>query len=121
MDAAAEDQKPKPPPQVATRPKLGLTAILIVDNQRRAVFRTSDKKKALQSLTVGEEIGGWVVSDIQSTQVRLTQGGLKEVFRLRDYEKVPLPVIPNKVPAQQTEQKEAVNGAADKAAQPRKK
>jgi hypothetical protein len=125
VEAPPEDEKPKLPPQVKTRPRLSLTAILIVDNQKQAVFRTVEKKQALQNVAVGEEIDGWVVSDIQSTQVKLTQGGAEEVFLLREYEKVPLPVIPDKAPVQKIEPKEAAaNDAkndAKNAAQPRKK
>lgn len=114
VDASAEEEKPKPPPPVKTRPAMILTAVLMVDNQKKAVFRTIDKKQPFQNLTLGEEINGWVVADIQSSQVKLTQGRTEEIFLLRQYEKVPLPVIPDKAPVQKVEQKVEQKAAVSK-------
>lgn len=111
---------PKPPVRPAVRPMVDLTAIVVIDNQQQAVFRTAGKKQGFQKLKVGEEIEDWTVSEIQSKQATLTQGGNEEVFLLREYKKIPLPVIPDQAPVQKNEPKEAGNTNSE-ATQPHKK
>ena len=119
VESAAEDA-PKPPVRSAVRPMVDLTATLIIDNQKQAVFRTAGKKDEFQKLNLGEEIEGWIVAEIQSKQVTLAQGGKEEVFLLREYKKIPLPIIPDKAPAQNGQPKEA-NNTNSEATQPHKK
>lgn len=87
-------EKPTPAPPAVRRPAVRLIAILIINQQRQAVFKSLVKKQALQRLGRGDEIDGWVVSDINPQQVTLKQGSAEEVFLLREYEKVSLPVVP---------------------------
>ena len=117
---AVSEKAPTPPVRTMRRPMVHLTATLIIDTQKQAVFRTAGKKDEFRKLNLGEEIEGWMVADIQANQVTLAQGGTEEVFLLREYEKIPLPIIPDKLPAQKNEPKGAGNTNSE-AAQPHKK
>ena len=89
------------------RPVVDLTAILIINGEQYAVFRTPGKKQDSQKLKVGEELDGWKVVKIEPKQVTLNQGATDEVFLLREYKKVPLPVISPNPPVKKAGKRDA--------------
>lgn len=110
QDDGAETEAPKPPRKPARRPVADLTAILIIDSEQYAVFRTASKKKGLEKLKVGEQLDGWKIAKIDAKQVTLRQGTAKEVFLLRKYKKVPLPAILSAQPDKKAAPQAARNG-----------
>jgi hypothetical protein len=90
-------EEPQKPQQTTRRPALDLTAILFIENEQHAVFRGS-RKQGLQKVRLGEDIEGWNVAKIEPKQVTLAQAGVNEVYLLREFRSVPLPLIPDKHP-----------------------
>ena len=52
QDDNAQAEVPQPPQKPTRRPVADLTAILIVDSEQYAVFRTAGKKKGLEKLRI---------------------------------------------------------------------
>ena len=97
------------PKVMAKRPTLNLTAVMIFDDKKYAIFsnigRKTKNKSNVVKLQQGEEFEGWKLVKIEQKQAILRSGANSEVFLLREYKKVPLPKPERKRPQPRSENK----------------
>lgn len=91
VPSAMNPVKPQRPIRKVGRPRMQLSAIIIVGTQKYALVK-GGLKKGSRRVRVGQEIDGWKVSKIDADKLVLSNSGETVELMLRNYR----PVIPVK-------------------------
>lgn len=82
---------PVRPPRKVGKPRIQLSAVIIIGEQKFALIK-GGRQKGSRRLRVGEEVDGWKVTRIDADRLVLTNGAETEELLLRNYN----PVLPVK-------------------------
>ncbi|WP_456376816.1 hypothetical protein [Thiolapillus sp.] len=82
---------PIKPPRKIGKPRMQLSAIIVVGEQKYALVK-GGRQKGSRRVRVGEEVDGWKVTRIETDRLVLSNGGETEELLLRNYR----PVVPVK-------------------------
>ncbi len=105
------------PPRKVGKPRVQLSAIVIVGEQKYALVR-GGRQKGSRRVRVGEEVDGWKVASIGADRLVLSNGGETEELLLRNYRPVmPVKSVP-KPPAVVRKNNDAVKAAPKPAPKP---
>jgi hypothetical protein len=82
--AVVQEPAPRPDSQPAPPPALELSAVVIEDGRRLALFNTATGRGALRALQ-GEAVEGWELTEVRADGVTLTRDGQRHDIALRTF------------------------------------
>jgi general secretion pathway protein N len=94
---------PVRPPRKVGKPRVQLSAVIIIGDQKYALIK-GGRKKGSRRVRVGEEVDGWKVTGIDADKLVMTNGSETEELLLRNYK----PVLPVKTPPKKPVRKKNV-------------